>query len=75
MRKTALTVMATLVMVLMLALSAGSAVAGWGWEDCPPVSGQGQVHLVNGNASSHIIGLTAPENANTNARTTNPGNK
>lgn len=44
MRKAALTVTATLLLVFMTALSAGSALAGWAWEDCPPVSSQGQAH-------------------------------
>ena len=74
MRKTALTVMATLALVLMLALSAGAAVAGWGWEDCPPVSGQG---YQNATGSAHTQwSLHVSPTVNDNALPgTNPGNK
>ncbi len=73
MKKTVLTVMATLFLVLMMVLSAGSALAGWGWEDCPPVSSHGVEHL-SSQAYSQIVDLSAPEGANINART-NPGDK
>ena len=73
MRKTALTVIATLVMVLMLAISAGFAVAGWGWEDCPSVSTQGSAHA---SSTAHAQWLNVSPPANPNALPgTNSGKK
>ncbi len=41
MRKATRAVVAALVLAIVMAFSAGSAFAGWGWEDCPPASDAG----------------------------------
>jgi Spy/CpxP family protein refolding chaperone len=72
MRKATLTVMATLALVIMFALSTAVAMAGWGYEDCPPASIWGATHSSD-QAGLMVSNLNPPANAH--ATTLNPGNK
>lgn len=75
MRKAALTLLTTLVLAILVALSTGVALAGWDYEgDCPPASGKANPAApalanwdrVEPPANWHAWGNTDPGN---------PGNK
>ncbi len=72
MRKTTLTLMATLALAIMFALSTAVAMAGLSWEDCPPASASGIAH--RSDQATSIVNNVEPPN-NLNADETNPGSK
>jgi hypothetical protein len=74
MRKGVLTIVAVLMLALALVATSSVAFAGFGWDDCPPASSQGVANRSEV-ATGHVFGLLPPEGANSNATTTNPGNK
>ncbi len=74
MKKSAKAIVVSLVLVIVMAVSGGTAFAGWGWEDCPPASGSAVEHM-SPTAEFHVGGLQAPLAANDHATTENPGKK
>lgn len=75
MRKTARTILATLALVIMFALSSGVALAGWGYEDCPPASAAGVANRSQV-ATDLVSGPHPSDVSNPNSRYPgNPGNK
>ncbi len=73
MKRLFLVLLATLSLVLMMALSAGVAAAGWDYEDCPPSAAAAQQHASD-RALNNWLSVKPP--ANDNAwEATNPGNK
>ncbi len=70
MRKATLTLMATMALAIMFALSTAVAMAGWGYDDCPPASMKAQpAQAAWDNWHSHVY-PTPNQNA-----IINPGNK
>lgn len=63
-----------MVVVAMIALSGGQALAGWGWEDCPPASGKG-VDNMSATAYEQVQEVQAPRVADSHAKGDNPGKK
>ena len=74
MRKATRATVAALVMAIVMAFSAGSAFAGWSWEDCPPASIHETQHASD-TATTRVTQNSHADNANIHATTANPGQK
>lgn len=75
MKRAGLTLLATMMLLVMMALSSTVALAGWVYEDCPPASSVGELNRSE-QASLKVGGLLPPDGANEHAwEAENPGNK
>lgn len=72
MRRTALTLLATLVLMLAMAMSTVVASAGWTWEDCPPASAVSRES--RSTSASEAVKLVNPPTS-ASALWDNPGKK
>ncbi len=71
------TAVVVLIIAIVAAFSATPALAGWGWEDCPPASVKvegGTPPHMSANAIERLMELSPGDRANEHARY-NPGNK
>lgn len=73
MRKATLTLLATLAVATMFVLSTAVAMAGWGYDDCPPTSLSAWEHASD-QALTNWEGVHPPASDNAWGLT-NPGNK
>ncbi len=71
MRKATLTLLATLALAIMFALSTAVAMAGIGWDDCPPASSKAKPAAP---ALENWERVKPPANVHAWSET-NPGNK
>ncbi|MHB0869873.1 MAG: hypothetical protein ACYC66_08825 [Chloroflexota bacterium] len=73
MRKATLTLLATLAVAIMFVLSTAVAMAGWGYDDCPPASYSAWQHASD-QAKANWVDVH-PNAADNAWYWSNPGNK